>query len=198
MAERALPMSSSAPASEIDKAFDDLACVLVEARRVLREPLERAISLLRVHLARGGRVLVCGNGGSAAHAQHLVSELVGRVDGRSLPLPALALGADFSVMTALANDFGYEHVFARELAALARHGDVLVAFSTSGKSPNVLAAARSARALGLCVLSMTGRDPGPLGQLSDVFLAAPSTTVSRIQEVHQLCVHVLAHGLKES
>lgn len=153
-----------------------------------------------VHLAQlllgGGRVLAAGNGGSAAHAQHFTSELVGRYRDERLPLSALALHAEGSTMTALLNDYGPESVFARQVRAHGRPGDVFLALSTSGRSENLLAAARAARAQRMLVWAMTGPGPSPLGSLADDVLAidAPSTAV--VQEVHQVSVHLLCEALE--
>ncbi|MBV8495880.1 MAG: SIS domain-containing protein [Gammaproteobacteria bacterium] len=143
----------------------------------------------------GGKILACGNGGSAAHAQHLVAELVGRFREDRRALPAIALTADSATLTALGNDFGYGEVFARQVRALARSGDLLVAISTSGNSANVIAAARTARDLGCSVLALTGAGGGELAGHADLVIAAPSADVARIQEVHTLAIHALVAEL---
>ncbi len=154
----------------------------------------RASSRLLNTLESGGRVLACGNGGSSGDAQHLASELVNRFEGWRRPLPALALTTDSSVLTAIANDLSYEEVFARQVEALGRPGDVLVVFSTSGNSANILAAVRAAQTQGLWVLALTGRDGGQLGSLLrplDLELRVPHGRTARIQEVHLLLIHSL-------
>ena len=143
----------------------------------------------------GHKALFFGNGGSAADAQHLSAELVGRFREERQALPAIALTADTALLTALGNDYGYERVFARQIEALARRGDVLMAFSTSGNSPNVVQAAQAARRLGCIVVAFTGARGGELAAHADVLLKAPSGTVARIQEVHTLCIHVLCESL---
>jgi D-sedoheptulose 7-phosphate isomerase len=140
--------------------------------------------------------MVCGNGGSAADAQHLAAELVCRFAFNRRALPALALTTDTSALTAIANDLGFDRVFARQVEALARSGDMLVAISTSGRSANVIEAAREARSAGCKVVALTGADGGPLAELADLLLAAPSTTVARIQEVHAIIVHILAESVE--
>ena len=142
-------------------------------------------------LAAGGRLLAVGNGGSAAQAAHLSAELVGRFDGERRPLAALAIGAEHPTMTALVNDYGIEDAFARPVRAHGRTGDVLVAISTSGRSPNVRACVAAAHELGMVTLALTGPAPNPLADECDaaVIVAAPRTAT--IQEVHQVVIHLL-------
>jgi D-sedoheptulose 7-phosphate isomerase len=175
--------------------FAEHAAVLEAARGVLEPALERAATVLTQCLAQGGTILACGNGGSAADAQHLVAELVGRFRAERRPLAAVALPANIATLTALANDYGFEQVFARQVTALGRRGDVLVAISTSGRSPNVLAAARAARARELTVIALTGAGGGELKALAHHCLEAPSQVVARIQEIHGLCIHALCEAL---
>lgn len=159
------------------------------AAGALPDVLERMTTLAHECLVRGGTVFAAGNGGSAADAQHLVAELVGRFREDRRPWPAVALGTDPGTLTALSNDYGYEHALARQLDALARPGDLLLAISTSGNSPNVLAAARAARARGCRVIALTGAGGGRLAEQADLLCAAPSTVVARVQEVHGFCIH---------
>lgn len=149
-------------------------------------------------LRAGGRVLAFGNGGSAADAQHLAGELVGRYLRDRRALPALALTTDPSVITAVANDLGYEAVFRRQVEAHGRAGDVAVAISTSGRSRNVLEALRSAGELGLVRVGLTGLGGGPVAALVDYLIEVPSTDTPRIQEVHGMVVHVLCQVVEET
>jgi D-sedoheptulose 7-phosphate isomerase len=142
-------------------------------------------------LAAGHTILVCGNGGSAAEAQHFVGELVGRFRRERDAWPALALTADAAVVTAIANDYGFDSVFARQVAAFGRPGDVLVALSTSGESPNVVNAAALARERGLCVVALTGQAPSRLGALANAEIAVPAAETALVQEVHAVLVHLL-------
>ena len=142
-------------------------------------------------LAGGGRLLAAGNGGSAAQAQHLVADLVGKLDQDRPPLSAIALTAETCGLTAIANDYGFEHVFARQVTAHARTGDVVMLLSTSGGSSNVIAAARAAKASGAQVWAMTGAAPNPLVALCDDALAVPSRDTQVVQEVHLIAVHLL-------
>jgi D-sedoheptulose 7-phosphate isomerase len=154
--------------------------------------LERAIDVIAGALQSGRKLLLFGNGGSAADAQHLAAELVGRFLRERRPLPAIALTTDTSALTAIGNDYGFEDVFARQVRALGAAGDVAVAISTSGRSPNVLRAVEAAKAGGLTVVALTGGDGGPLAKAADVCLrVAASTLSSRIQETHILIGHVI-------
>jgi D-sedoheptulose 7-phosphate isomerase len=143
----------------------------------------------------GHRLLVAGNGGSAAEAQHLTAELVGRFEGERVPLAAIALHAETSTLSAIVNDYGQDEMFARQVAAHGRPGDVLLCLSTSGSSANVLVAARRARELGLTSWALTGQAPNPLAALCDDVLAVPSVSVSAVQEIHLVVVHALCAAL---
>jgi D-sedoheptulose 7-phosphate isomerase len=142
-------------------------------------------------LNQGGRLLAFGNGGSASDAQHLVAELVGRFETERRPLAAVALTADTNVLTAIANDYGYETVFTRQVEALAQHGDVAFGISTSGRSPNVIAALAAAKRLGLVTIAMTGRDGGEMGGAADIHLNVAESSTARIQEVHRTVLHAI-------
>lgn len=142
-------------------------------------------------LSTGGRLLAVGNGGSAAQAQHLTSELVGRYRDDRRPFSALALHAETSSVTAIANDYGADEVFARQVLAHGRSGDVLVAFSTSGRSQNVLAAVRASRRCGLITWALTGREPNPLAGTCDDAVVIDAPYTATVQEVHQVVVHLL-------
>lgn len=138
----------------------------------------------------GKKVLLCGNGGSAADAQHIAAELVGRYETERVGLPAIALTTDTSALTALANDYSFEHIFARQVEALAADGDLLIAISTSGNSPNVIAAVMTARSRGCKVLGMTGASGKKLASLCDACLMIPSARTARIQEAHITIAHI--------
>ena len=150
--------------------------------------------LARVLLG-GGRLLAVGNGGSAAQAQHLTGELVGRYCAERTPLSALALHADSSSVSAIANDFGADEVYARQVRAHGRPGDVLVALSTSGSSPNVVAAAKAGLELGLTVWALTGPAPNPLAAMVDAAIAVEAATTATVQELHLSIVHALCLAL---
>jgi D-sedoheptulose 7-phosphate isomerase len=149
-------------------------------------------------LAAGGKLLACGNGGSAAEAQHLTGELLGRFRHERRPLPAIALTADSSAVTAIVNDYGAEELFARQMHAYGRRGDVLIALSTSGTSPNVIAAAKAGLDLGVTVWALTGPAPNPLAAVSDSAIAVDAPTVATVQEIHLCLVHALCIALDEA
>jgi D-sedoheptulose 7-phosphate isomerase len=143
-------------------------------------------------------VLACGNGGSAAEAQHLVGELVGRFLREREAWPAIALTTDSSVVTSIANDYGFDHVFQRQVAAFGRPGATLVAFSTSGESPNIVNAVREARACGMRVVAFTGREPSSVSRFADVTLAVPAESTPLVQEVHAVLLHLLCDMVESS
>ena len=176
--------------------FEAHRIVLEESARVLPSAIEKVAGCLERCLRAGGKILVCGNGGSAADAQHFASELVGRLDGNRRALSAIALTTDGSSLTAIANDTGFANVFARQVEALAREGDTLAAISTSGRSANVLLAADRARSIGCTVVALTGSAGAELLARSDLALVVPSTDVQRVQEMHTLCLHALARMLE--
>jgi phosphoheptose isomerase len=146
-------------------------------------------------LLGGARLLVAGNGGSAAEAQHLTAELVGRFEGERTPLSAIALHAETSSLSAIVNDYGPEQMYARQVAAHGRPGDVLIAMSTSGKSPNVLAAVRRARELGVDTWALTGPGPNPLADACHDAIAVDAASTSAVQEVHLVAVHALCAAI---
>lgn len=146
-------------------------------------------------LVHGGRLLAAGNGGSAAQAQHLTAELVGRYRDDRRPLSALCLSAETSSLTAIANDYGVDDLFSRQVDAHGRAGDVLVALSTSGRSPNILAAVAAARLGGLSVLALTGPAPNPLASAADDAVCVDAPATATVQEVHQVAVHLLCASI---
>jgi phosphoheptose isomerase len=161
---------------------------------VLAADIERAATLLNTTLNGGGKILSCGNGGSAADAQHFSSELLGRFEKERHSLPAIALTTDTSTLTAVANDYGFDEVFARQISGLGNRDDALLAISTSGNSANVIAAIGAAHARGMRVVALTGRDGGRMAGLlaaDDIELRVPSQRTARIQEVHLLIIHCL-------
>lgn len=178
-----------------DDAFRDHARVIQEASERLPPTLERVAAELYGCFQRGNKLLACGNGGSASDAEHLVAELVGRYRDERRALPAMALAGGMATITAVANDYGYETVFARQVEAVAQPGDLLFAISTSGNSRNVLAAVAAARARSCRVVGFTGASGGELASQVDVLVAAPSKTTARIQEVHILCIHIICETL---
>lgn len=164
---------------------------LLDALDDLRPELDRVVALLIETFAAGGRLYTIGNGGSACDAQHLAEELVGRYLRDRRPLPATALSADPSALTCIGNDFGFEEVFARQVRGHVRRGDVVAAFSTSGRSANVVAALAAARELGAATVLFGGGEGGPARAHADHALVVPSSDTARVQEIHVLLVHLL-------
>ena len=154
--------------------------------------VERSAERLVETLLRGRKILVCGNGGSAADAQHFAAELIGGFEKRRDPLPALALAADPSVLTALGNDDGFDQVFAKQVSGLGGPGDALVAISTSGNSGNVVAAVQAARARSMASIGLLGHDGGRVGEFVDIAVVVPHTATARIQEAHLVILHFWA------
>lgn len=182
----------------IQQQFFDSADLKYQAAEVLTPVIARAVEVMAAAISNGGKILACGNGGSAADSQHLAAELVGRFERERPELAAIALTTDTSILTAVGNDYGYDHVFSRQVRALGLPGDVLLAFSTSGNSPSIVEAVRAAQARDLTVIALTGRSGGRVGGLlreQDVHIAVPHDRTARIQEVHLLTVHCLCDGI---
>jgi len=186
---------------DLDAFFDselaEHAAVAAATKAALREPFARLVSACARSLANGGKLLFFGNGGSAADAQHLATEFVVRYKKNRAPIAALALTTDTSALTAIGNDLGFDELFARQIAALGRKGDVAIAISTSGQSPNVLKGLEAARALGLVAAALGGRDGGKMKGLADPLLIVPSDTTARIQEMHIMLGQMLCGALEQ-
>ena len=184
--------------AQIASHFADSARLKQESAQVLAAPIARAAALMAESLKAGGKIFSCGNGGSAADAQHFSAELVNRFERERPPLAGIALTTDTSALTSIANDYSYEQVFAKQLRALARKGDVLLAISTSGNSASVVEAIRAARELGARTVALTGngggRMAGALGT-DDINICVPHKRTMRIQEVHLLALHCLCDGI---
>jgi D-sedoheptulose 7-phosphate isomerase len=164
---------------------------------VLGPQVDAAAAVLYQAIGTGGKVMLCGNGGSAADAQHIAAEFTGRFIEDRRPLAALALHTDTSALTCISNDYSYADVFARQLQALGRAGDALIAISTSGNSPNVLKAAEVARGMGITVVGLLGRDGGVIKPVCDVAIVVPSASTARIQEMHILIGHTLCGAVEQ-
>lgn len=182
-----------APADLFRRIAADLALV---ADGVYPASVESAIELLTRTFAQGHKVLLFGNGGSAADAQHVAAELVGRFAEHRAPLAAIALGTNPALVTAWSNDTSYDDVFAREIEALGQPGDVAWGISTSGNSRNVVAGLERARARGLSTLGLTGRSGGAMAPLCDVLMAAPAVETARVQEIHVITYHAICAALE--
>ncbi len=166
------------------------------------EPITAAAAAINRALAAGHKLLAFGNGGSAADAQHLVAELVGRFEMERQALPAVSLTTDTSILTAIANDYSYDVVFTRQVEALGQNGDVAFGISTSGRSRNVEAALAAAKARGLVTIALTGRDGGKMGAEADIHLNVAEHSTARVQEVHRTILHAMCslveRGLKSA
>ena len=185
--------------TRISQHFKDSAQIKLNAIDVLAGPIAQAIEAMVGCLLNNGKILACGNGGSAADAQHLAAELVGRFEAERHELAAIALTTDTSIISAIANDYGYQLVFAKQVRALGQPGDVLVAISTSGNSPSVIEAINAAHANDLRVIALTGRGGGVIGEIlhddTDVHICVPAERTARIQETHLLAIHCLCDGI---
>ena len=171
--------------------------IVAESLPRLTADVSKAADMIRSSLAAGGKLLIAGNGGSAADAQHIAAELTGRFVRERKPLPAIALHANASALTAVGNDYGYDQVFARELSALASPGDVLLGISTSGNSRNILRAIEAARCKKVAVIGLTGESGGQMRTVCDLCLRVPSKSTARIQEMHITIGHAICDVLEE-
>ena len=184
--------------TRISQHFKDSAQTKLDAVELLAGPIAQAIETMVACLLNNGKILACGNGGSAADAQHFAAELVNRFEMERPPLAAIALTTDSSILTSIGNDYRFEEIFSKQVRALAQPGDVLLAISTSGNSPNVIEAIRAAHERDARVVALTGKGGGLIGEMlapDDVHLCVPNDRTARIQEVHLLTLHCLCDGI---
>ena len=188
--------------SRVQQQFKDSISTKQEASEVLAPLVQVAIELMFSSISKGGKILACGNGGSAADAQHFAAELVGRFERERKELGAIALTTDSSILTAIGNDYGYDEVFSKQVRALGKPEDILLAISTSGNSKNVILAIEAAQKIGMGVIAFTGRGGGKINLLlsqqnsqQNVHLCVPSERTARIQETHLLLLHCLCDGI---
>ena len=182
----------------IEQHFIDSADLKYQAAQVLSKPIAQAIQAILASVTSGGKVLACGNGGSAADAQHFAAEFVGRFERERPELGAIALTTDTSIITAIANDYDFNVIFSRQVRALGQSGDVLLAITTSGNSTNVLAAVQAAHERDMVVVALTGRGGGKMNQAlrdTDIHICVPHERTARIQEVHLLTLHCICDGV---
>ncbi|MGV7208342.1 phosphoheptose isomerase [Oxalobacteraceae bacterium A2-2] len=178
--------------------FHESAELKIQSATVLAPHIAQSIELMFSALSNGNKILVCGNGGSAADAQHFAAELVGRFERERFPLPAIALTTDTSILTAVANDYSYREIFSKQVQAFGQAGDILLAFSTSGNSANVMAAIEAALEREMRVVALTGKGGGAIGKMltdADVHICVPHDRTARIQEVHLVCIHSICDGI---
>lgn len=184
--------------ARISRQFEDSARIKLAAMEALAAPIAQAVEAMVASLLAGGKIMACGNGGSAADSQHFAAELLNRFEKERPPLAAVALTTDTSTLTSIANDYSYDQVFAKQVRALGQPNDVLLAISTSGNSPNVVEAIRAAHEREVRVVALTGKGGGAIGPLlneTDVHVCVPSDRTSRTQEVHLLTLHCLCDGI---
>jgi D-sedoheptulose 7-phosphate isomerase len=184
--------------ARISRQFDDSVATKRAAQELLAAPIAAAVELMTACLLNNGKILACGNGGSAADAQHFSAELLNRFEKERPPLAAVALTTDTSTLTSIANDYDFDQVFSKQVRALGQPGDILLAISTSGNSPNVIEAIGAAHERELRVVAMTGRGGGRVGELlheGDLNICVPADRTARIQEVHLLALHCLCDGI---
>ena len=182
----------------IEQQFIDSADLKYQSAQILSKPIAAAVGALLMCVTGGGKVMACGNGGSAADAQHFAAEFVGRFERERPELGAIALSTDSSILTAIANDYHFDQIFSKQVRALGQPGDVLLAISTSGNSRNVLAAIEAAHERDLIVVALTGKGGGKIAQVlreTDVHVCVPHDRTARIQEVHLLVLHCLCDGV---
>lgn len=178
-------------------ALHELAETATRSAIRLEAEIDSALALVRASVASGGTLLFCGNGGSAADAQHMATEYVVRYMRNRRAYPAIALTTDSSLLTAAGNDIGFDHIFSRQVEALAKPGDLLIIHSTSGNSPNVLRAAEAARERGIPVLALTAKDGGALRALADVCIVVPTDRTDRAQELHLCIQHAICDAVEQ-
>ena len=179
-------------------ALTELAATAERVARDLAPDIARALEMVRTTVRQGGTLLFCGNGGSAADAQHMATEYVVRYMRTRRAYPAIALTTDTSLLTAAGNDLGFDHIFSRQVEALGKRGDLLIIHSTSGNSPNVLRAAEAATTLGIPVLALTKRDGGALRQLADHTIVVPTDRTDRAQEIHLCIQHAICEAVEQT
>ena len=182
---------------QIEQRFRESGEVKTQFVLTYADQIRKVADLMVSSLQSGGKILLFGNGGSATDASHIAAEFVGRYDKDRAPLPALALGTDMAAITCIANDYAYEDIFARQISALGKQGDIAVAISTSGNSPNVLKAVEMARQCGLTTVAWTGKGGGKLENLVEYAFIVPSKVTARIQECHITLGHVLCEIVEE-
>jgi D-sedoheptulose 7-phosphate isomerase len=178
--------------------FLDSIAVKQEAEKILPQQVARGIVAMTECLRTGGKVMACGNGGSAADAQHFAAELIGRFERERQELAAIALTTDTSILTAVGNDYSYDEIFSKQVRGLGKKGDILIGISTSGNSKNVVRAIEAAKKMGIKIIALTGNGGGKIASLldaDDIHLCAPSTRTARIQETHLVLLHAICDGV---
>ena len=184
--------------ARVAKHFEDSAHTKLDAIEMMAAPIAAAIETMTASLINGGKILACGNGGSAGDAQHFAAELIGRFEAERQELSAIALTTDSSILTAVGNDYGFNYIFSKQVRGLGHAGDVLLAISTSGNSANIIEAIKSAHEADMRVIAMTGKGGGEISEMlrdDDIHLCVPADRTARIQETHLLVIHCLCDGI---
>ncbi len=184
--------------ARVARHFEDSAQTKLDAVEAMAAPIATAIEAMTHCLVNGGKLLACGNGGSAADSQHFAAELIGRFEAERQELAAIALTTDSSILTSVGNDYSFNQIFARQVRGLGHAGDVLLAISTSGNSGNVIEAIRAAHEADMRVVALTGRGGGQIGEMlrdEDIHLCVPAERTARIQETHLVAIHCLCDGI---
>lgn len=184
--------------ARVAKNFEDSAHTKLNAVEIMAAPIAAAIETMTNSLINGGKILACGNGGSAGDAQHFAAELIGRFEAERQELAAIALTTDSSILTAIANDYSFNQIFSKQVRGLGHAGDVLLAISTSGNSANVIEAIKAAHEADMRVIALTGKGGGQIGDMlldDDIHLCVPADRTARIQETHLLTIHCLCDGI---
>lgn len=181
---------------KIKKLFEQSSEVILKSK-ILSKKIEEAINLINSSFQNGNKILIFGNGGSAADAQHMAAEFVSRYLIERLSLPAIALTTDTSILTSIGNDYGFEKIFARQCESLVKKGDIVFAISTSGQSENVIVGVEEGKKRGAKIISLTGNDGAILNEKSDICLIVPSNETPRIQEGHRIVIHIICQLVEE-
>ena len=182
---------------KINQIFDSSSMAILDSKKFSKE-IEKSITLIIKSIKNGNKIVLFGNGGSAADAQHMAAEFIGRFMKERKSFPAIALSTDSSIITAVANDYSFEKIFSRQAESLVKKGDVIIAISTSGKSKNILEGIKTSKKLGAKIISLTGENGMKMKSNSDVFLNVPSKITSRIQEVHRTIIHIICEIVEDN
>jgi D-sedoheptulose 7-phosphate isomerase len=181
---------------KINKIFESSSMAILDSKKLSKE-IEKSITLIIKSIKNGNKIVLFGNGGSAADAQHMAAEFIGRFMKERKSFPAIALSTDSSIITAVANDYSFEKIFSRQAESLVKKGDVIIAISTSGESKNILEGIKTSKKLGAKIISLTGENGMKMRSNSDVFLNVPSKITSRVQEVHRTIIHIICEIVED-
>jgi len=182
--------------NKIEKIFESSSNSILDSKKLSKQ-IENSITLIIKSIKNGNKIVLFGNGGSAADAQHMAAEFVGRFMKERKSFPAIALSTDSSIITAIGNDYSFEKIFSRQAESLVKKGDVIIAISTSGESKNILEGIKTSKKIGAKIISLTGKNGTKMERNSDIFLNVPSTITSRIQEVHRTIIHIICEMVED-